>query len=180
MNELREAAMSGGKNMTSFGVVAIILGFLAMIAPGLTGVSLSIMLGILMLVGGIVRMMWAFGAGSFGKGLMAFALGGLTLLCGIAFLANPLYAANVLTTILAFYFMLDGVVELMAGFQRRPAAGSGWLIFGGITSVILGVMVWSSWPAGAWVIGTLVGIKLFSVGLIMVTGGSAVKSLARG
>ena len=37
MNELQEAARSGGKSMTFFGVIAIILGILAMTMPGLTG-----------------------------------------------------------------------------------------------------------------------------------------------
>ena len=37
MNELQEAARSGGKSMTFFGVIAIILGILAMMMPGLTG-----------------------------------------------------------------------------------------------------------------------------------------------
>jgi hypothetical protein len=38
-------------------------------------------------------MFWAFQAGSFGRGALAFAIGGLTLICGIALLANPLFAS---------------------------------------------------------------------------------------
>jgi len=45
MNELKEAAKSGGNLMTVFGVIAIILGMLAMLTPGLTGMSVIIMLG---------------------------------------------------------------------------------------------------------------------------------------
>jgi uncharacterized membrane protein HdeD (DUF308 family) len=45
MNNLTEAAKAGGKRMTTFGVIAIILGMLAMLAPGLTGISIAMLLG---------------------------------------------------------------------------------------------------------------------------------------
>ncbi len=179
MSELTNPAKSGSSGMTAFGVIAIILGMLAMLAPGLTGLSIAMLLGFVVLIGGIVRIIWAFQAGSLGKGLLVFAIGGLTVLCGIALLANPLLAAGVLTIVLAVYFVLDGVVEITAGVQIRPQPGWGWLVFGGIVSILLGVMIWRQFPlSGPWAMGVLLGIKLFFVGLVMVTGGSAVRSLA--
>ena len=178
MNNLAEAAKAGGKRMTAFGVIAIILGMLAMLAPGLTGISIAMLLGGLVVVSGIVRMMWAFQSGSLGRGLWMFAIGGLTLFCGIALLANPLFASGVVTILLAAYFLLDGICEIAAGFGRMRDRG-GWLLFGGIVSVMLGVMIWAQYPlSGAWAMGTLLGIKLFFVGLTMITAGSAVRSVA--
>jgi len=179
MAELADAARSGGNRMTVFGVIAIVLGMLAMLAPVLTGLSVALLLGIAMLAGGLVRMIWAFQAGGLGKGVVVFAIGGLTLLCGIALLANPLLAAGVLTIVLAVYFVLDGVVEISASLQVRPRPGWGWLLFGGIVSILLGVMIWRQFPlSGPWAMGILLGIKLFFVGLIMVTGGAAVRATA--
>ncbi|HYQ60620.1 MAG TPA: DUF308 domain-containing protein, partial [Desulfatiglandales bacterium] len=91
MNEFADAAKAGGNRMTLFGVIAIILGILAMLAPVLTGISVVILVGVLVLIGGIVRIIWALQAGSLGKGLPMFAIGGLTLLCGIVLLAHPLF-----------------------------------------------------------------------------------------
>jgi uncharacterized membrane protein HdeD (DUF308 family) len=178
MNPLQEAAKAGDRNMTVFGVIAIVLGILAMLAPGLTGFSVVLLLGVIVLVGGILRIIWAFQAGSFGKGLLMFAIGGLTLLCGIVLLAHPLFASGVLTILLALYFILDGISEIAAGV--RQGHGSGWMLFGGIVSVLLGIMIWGQFPlSGVWAIGILLGIKLFFVGLIMVMGGSAVRSMAK-
>jgi uncharacterized membrane protein HdeD (DUF308 family) len=43
----------------------------------------------------------------------------------------------------------------------RPASGSGWLIFGGVISILLGFMIWSGFPLfGMWAIGILFGIKM--------------------
>ena len=81
---------------------------------------------------------------------------------------------------LAVYFILDGIGEISAGLQLRPADGWGWLLFGGIVSVWLGLMIWRQFPlSGLWAVGILLGIKLFFIGLIMVTAGSAVRSLAK-
>ena len=180
MNELQEAAKAGGKSMTFFGVIAIILGILSMMMPGLTGVSVVYLLGVIVLVAGIVRMIWAFQAGSLGRGLLMFAIGLLTLLAGFALLAHPLFASGVLTIMLAVYFILDGIGEIAAGIRVRPADGWGWLLFGGIVSLLLGLMIWRQFPlSGLWAVGILLGIKLFFIGLIMVTAGSAVRSIAK-
>jgi uncharacterized membrane protein HdeD (DUF308 family) len=180
MSDFTEAAKTGGKNMTVFGVIAIILGILAMLMPGVTGVSVIYLLGGIVLGAGIVRMIWAFQAGGLGKGLLMFAIGLLTLLAGLALLAHPLFASGVLTIMLALYFILDGIGEIAAGFQRRPGDGWGWLLFGGIVSIWLGMMIWGQFPlSGVWAIGILLGIKLFFIGLIMVTAGSAVRSIAK-
>jgi uncharacterized membrane protein HdeD (DUF308 family) len=109
-----------------------------------------------------------------------FAIGVLTLLCGIVLVANPLFAAGMLTVMVAVYFILDGIVEIAGGVQLRPKPGSGWMIFGGIVSILLGFMIWGQFPlSGPYALGILLGIKLFFVGLIMVTGGSTLRELAK-
>ena len=180
MNQLTDAAKAGGKRMTIFGIISIILGMLAMLVPGLTGLSVVLLMGGFVLLAGIVRIIWAFRAGSLGKGLLMFAIGGLTLLCGIVLLANPLFASGVLTFLLAAYFVIDGISEITAGFRLRPELGWGWMLFGGIISIWLGIMIWGQFPlSGVWAIGILLGIKLFFVGLIMVMGGNALRSMAK-
>ena len=181
MNEFAGVAKAGGNRMTLFGVIAIILGILAMMAPVLTGMWVIILVGVLVLIGGIVRIIWALQAGSLGKGLPMFAIGGLTLLCGIVLLARPLFASGVLTILLALYFVLDGISEIVASVRLRPGSGWGWMLFGGIVSFWLGIIIWRQFPlSGVWAIGILLGIKLFFVGLIMLMGRSPVRSTAKG
>ena len=84
---------------------------------GLTGVSVVYLLGLIVLVAGIVRMIWAFQAGGLGKGLLKFAIALLTLLAGFVLLAHPLIASGALTIMLAVYFILDGIGEISAGLQ---------------------------------------------------------------
>jgi len=44
--------------------------------------------------------------------------------------------------------------------------GSGWLLFDGVITLILGIMIWRTWPLSTeWVIGTLVGASMFFSGV---------------
>jgi uncharacterized membrane protein HdeD (DUF308 family) len=71
-----------------------------------------------------------------------------------------------LTLAIAVYLFIEGVLELVLSFQMRPAAGTGWLMVDGIITLVLAVMIWSTWPSSAvWVVGTLIGISMFFSGI---------------
>jgi uncharacterized membrane protein HdeD (DUF308 family) len=179
MSNVATKVESGVRRMTMFGVICIILGLIAMAIPALTSLSAALAVGLLVTAAGFLRMLWAFGAGSFGRGLLGLAIGFLTLLCGLAMVANPLFSLGVLTLVIAIYLIADGVAEIIGSF-RMGGSGRGWLLFGGIASIVLGLMIWRQFPlSGAWAIGVLLGVKLLFVGIAMVTGGSALKSLAK-
>lgn len=172
MNELTATA-SAGKNTKLFGILTIILGLLAIATPLVVGVSVAFLVGLFVLVAGAARMIWALQAGSLGKGVLGFAIGALTLVCGVVLVSDPLVASGVLTLLLAAYFLVDGGAEIAAAFQVRPASGWGWLLAGGILSLLLGLMIWQQFPlSGAWAIGVLLGFKLLLVGMIMIGLGS--------
>ena len=171
---MSEITATGSQNTKTFGIVTIVLGILAIAAPMVAGVSVALLVGILVLMAGIARMVWALQAGSLGKGLLGMAIGVLTLICGVALVTDPLFASGVLTILVAAYFLVDGVFEIAAAFQVRPRTGWGWLLMGGILSVLLGLMIWQQFPlSGAWAIGVLLGIKLLFVGIIILSVGSA-------
>jgi uncharacterized membrane protein HdeD (DUF308 family) len=181
MELIHERIHTSRVRLTTSGVIAIILGMLAMLAPGLTGLSVLLLVGAFVLVTGIVRIIWAFQAGSFVKGAAGFVVGGLTFVAGILLIANPLIASGVLTVVLSLYFIIDGVFEITASVQHKPQDGWGWLMFGGVVSVILGVLLWTQYPlSGVMAMGILFGIKLFMIGLIMVMGGSVMHELEHG
>jgi uncharacterized membrane protein HdeD (DUF308 family) len=87
------------------------------------------------------------------------------LIAGIYFLMHPLLGLASFTLALAFFFVAEGVMDLIAYFQNRSAEGAGWILFDGIITLILGILVWRHWPSSSgWVIGTLVGISLLMTG----------------
>ena len=89
----------------------------------------------------------------------------LYLIVGIYFLLNPLLGVASFTLVLAVFFVVEGVFDLVAYFQNRSAQGSVWVLVDGIVTLILGALVWRQWPSSSlWVIGTLVGISMIMTG----------------
>jgi uncharacterized membrane protein HdeD (DUF308 family) len=161
--------------MKLMGWLSIIFGVLAIAMPWVAGQSILMLVGILVMAAGIMRMIWAFQAGSLGKGVLVFLIGVLTLLAGVAVIANPLMSSAVLSIMLAVYFFVDGFSELFAAFSVQE--GKGWLLFDAVVTIILGIMIFTGFPlAGTVAIGVFLGIKLVFVGVTMLTIRSAVKS----
>lgn len=165
-----------GNSVTACGIIAIVMGIFAMLAPGITGFSILFLVGLLVTLTGAARLVWAFTLGNFSKGIMMFSIGLLTLICGVAMLANPAFASGLMTILLTAYFIIDGIIEMTTGLMMRPLPAWGWLVFGGIISILLGIMIFNQYPlSGALAIGILFGIKMFMIGLIMIAGGSSLR-----
>jgi uncharacterized membrane protein HdeD (DUF308 family) len=178
MTTIASEVKAAGRRMTLLGVITIILGLASIAAPLVAGLSLVVTVGSLVMGAGILRMIWAFGAGSLGKGVLAFLIGCLTLLCGLAMVFNPIFTFGYLTVLIAIYLLADGMAELVGAF--RMDYGRVWMMLGGVASILLGIMMWRQYPlAGGWAIGTFLGIKLLFIGLAMRTAGSGVRSIAR-
>jgi len=176
---LANAVKKDSTTLIILGVLTAILGVLAMMAPMMTGVAVALLLGILLIGAGIMRTIFAFKCQSWGKGILVFVLGLLTLLVGLYMVVRPGVALATLTLVLAAYFFVDGIFEIFEAFDLKPLKGWGWMLFGGIVSIILGIVIWRGWPESSmlWV-GILVGIKLIFAGWAMVGIGAAGRSVA--
>ena len=174
MNELSKEIKDSAGSMKWMGILTIIFGILAMMMPYITGQSVLMLIGILVMAGGVLRLIWAFKAGSLGKGIVVFLIGVLTLLAGFWIITEPFIAAGALTIVLSVYFFADGLLEFIAAFTVEE--GKGWLIFDAVVTVVLGVLLFMGFPlSGPLAVGVMLGIKLLLAGIMMLTLGSAVK-----
>jgi len=174
MNDMKSEIESSASSMKWMGILTIIFGILAMMMPFISGESVLLLIGILVMAGGIMRMIWAFKASSLGKGILVFIIGLLTLLAGFWIITEPFIAAGALTIVLSVYFFVDGFAEIIAAFSLSE--GKGWLIFDGVLTVILGVLLYVGFPfSGPLAVGVLLGVKLLLAGITMLTVGSAAK-----
>ena len=161
---VQELPADGG-TLRFLGMALMILGALAILAPLAAGVAIAALVGVLVVASGIVRLGFAFRAGSLGRGVLGGLLGALGVVCGLLMLAHPLLGLAFLTLLLAAYFIVTGVFEVLYALRLRPLQGSGWMLLSGITSVVLGALIQMQWPlSGAWAVGVLVGIQLVFAG----------------
>lgn len=154
----------------------LILGVLALAAPAAAGVSITFTVGIMLIIGGIVQCVLAFKVGAFGRGILVFIMGLLTVLVGAYMTSQPLSVLVSITFFLAIYFIVTGIVEIIAAFSIKPAVGWGWMLFNAIVTLLLGMMIWRQFPlSGIWAVGVLFGVKLIISGTTLISLGSAVK-----
>ncbi len=162
------------------GIIMVICGFLAVGSPLAAGVYVTIFVGIMLAIGGIAQCFLAFKAGAFGKGLLIFAVGALTAAVGFYLFNQPLEGLASITLLLAVYFIVTGIFELVGAFQIRPAEGWGMMLFNGIVTLLLGIMIWSQFPlSGAWAVGILFGVKLLLSGASLIVIGRSVRGAAK-
>ncbi len=147
-------------------VLMILAGILAIAVPQVAGITLTILVGWLLIFSGVAHLVFAWHTRGTGGVLWELLLGVLYLLIGGYVLMNPVAGLASLTLVLAIYLFVEGVLEFILGFQLRGMSGSGWLFLDGIVTLILAIMIWRTWPSStAWVIGTLVGISMLFSGI---------------
>jgi uncharacterized membrane protein HdeD (DUF308 family) len=147
------------------GVLQIVFGVLAIGSPLVTGVAVAWIVGLLLMIAGVGQIVQAFKAGSWGAGALGFLFGIFALLAGLVMLGKPLFGLASLTLVLAFYFLINGVTTLVLALRLRPRDGWGWILFNGVVTLLLAILIWRNWPlSGAWAIGTLVGIHILLSG----------------
>jgi uncharacterized membrane protein HdeD (DUF308 family) len=147
-------------------VLMIVAGILAIASPLAAGIAVNVLVAWLLVISGFAHFVFAWRRPSTGGLVGELLLGILYLLIGGYLLLHPVAGLETLTIALAIYLFLEAVLEFVLGFMLRPLPGSGWLIFDGIVSLILAVMIWRTWPwSTGWVIGILVGISMLFSGV---------------
>ena len=146
-------------------ITTVVIGILAVSTPFVAGEIMLKVIGVLVTAAGALRMVWALAAHTPGKGFSKLVLGVLTVVAGLAILADPLRASGTLSILLAAYLLMDGIVEVIVSMTLEGKPGKGWLAAGGLVSVGLGCLMFFQYPlSGVHAIGVFLGIKLIIVG----------------
>jgi uncharacterized membrane protein HdeD (DUF308 family) len=156
------------------GIVLVVLGLLAIVIPPLATLAVTILIGWLFLISGVVGLVttfWAKGAPGFWWSLVSAII---AIIAGVILLASPVGGSVSLTLVLIVFFIIEGVASIMYGVEHRKEASSraGWIIASGVIDLILAAIIFSDLPgSAAWAIGLLVGIN-------MVFGGTSLIAMA--
>jgi uncharacterized membrane protein HdeD (DUF308 family) len=177
-NELQRAlAQSIREHWVLFlieGIVLVVLGVLAIIIPPIATIAVTIFLGWLFLISGIVGLVttfWARHAPGFWWSLLSAVV---AIAAGVVLLGWPVPGAVSLTLLLIVFFIIEGVLSIMYALEHKKELSGrwGWMLISGIIDLILAAIIWGGLPGtAAWALGLLVGIN-------MLFGGSAMIAMA--
>jgi uncharacterized membrane protein HdeD (DUF308 family) len=161
------------------GILTVIFGVIAIGAPLLSGITVTVFVGFLMFGSGIAQIVHAFKSNQWGTGVWGTVIGLLGCFAGLFMIFRPLAGMAALALFLAIYFLVDGISEIIAAFKIRPDRGWGWVLFNGLIAVVLGFMIWRQWPlSGAWAIGILFGVHILMSGWTMIILGTGARRIA--
>lgn len=143
----------------------ILAGLIAILLPPIVGLGVTVYIGWLLIVSGIAHFVFAWKSHSAGAVLWEVLVGFVYVFAGGYLILHPLAGLLSLTLLLAVYLCIEGIFEIILSFQIARN-GRLWMIFEGVVTIILAVMIWRTWPFSTiWAIGTLVGISMIFSGI---------------
>jgi uncharacterized membrane protein HdeD (DUF308 family) len=168
---MRAAVREHWKAFLIEGIVLAILGLAAIIVPQLASLAVTIYLGWMFLVMGILGLVMTFWARGMPGLWWSLISAVLAIAAGVILLARPMQGVLTLTIVLGIFFVAEGVATIMYALEhRRELSGrSSWLIVSGIVDILISGLIITGLPSSAeWAIGLLVGINLLFGGTSLI------------
>jgi uncharacterized membrane protein HdeD (DUF308 family) len=154
------------------GVLAIIVGIIAIAWPGVTILALVILFAVYAFVDAGLQAARAFSSGSAGPVFGHLLLGLIDIAAGVIALVWPGPTALVLVLIVGIWAFIGGFAEIFAGFGSGETAGTrAMFILAGLVSVAFGVVLFARPGVGAVTLALLFGLFSLVYGISQVVMG---------
>jgi len=151
------------------GLFWILFGIVIFARPGISLLSLTLALGAVMFIDGLINAANALSARKEHDDWWVVLLVGLAGVgIGILTFYNPRATALAVVLYVAIWAIATGLLEIVAAVRlRRQIAGEFWLALAGIASVVFGVLLAARPGVGALTILWLIGAYALAFGVIL-------------
>ncbi len=158
-------------------IALIILGIIAILAPGLASAFFTSLIGWITLVSGVVMIIESFQSKPLRGFWLNLIIGIFYVIAGIYILFNVGAAVLALTLAFGVLFTVEGIFTIIMAFTNRSGHRMSWLVaLNGVVTLILGIMVLNRFPFSAiWLIGLYVGISLLMTGISLLSAALSVR-----
>lgn len=162
--------------LLALGAALLLLGFCASANLFLATVLTTYYIGGMMLAGGVLQIVHAFGARKWRRAGL-WALGGLLyLLAGLSAVFNPLLAAATLTFALAIFLGMSGMMRLWVAITTT-IDGRAWMAVSGVAGIAAAVIIGLEWPINTlWMLGLVLAVDLIFQGVALLAIGFSMKT----
>jgi uncharacterized membrane protein HdeD (DUF308 family) len=153
------------------GIVLVVLGVLAIVVPMVATIAVTILIGWLFLISGVVGLITTLrmrNPPAFWWSLLSAVLG---IVAGIILLGWPVFGAISLTLLLTAFFTIEGIASIMYALEHRKKLTGRWewMLASGVVDLILAFIILTGLPGTAvWALGLLVGINMLFGGTSMI------------
>lgn len=147
------------------GVLLILLGLAAIAFPYFSTLAAETWIAWIILFSGISKLVYTFQTRQESGFVWQLLLSLLYIGTAVLLLVYPLQGILTLTLALGTFLLIEGVFEIVFAFQRRSQSNWVWSLANGITTLVLGGLIFFEWPFnGPFAIGLLVGISIIFTG----------------
>ena len=163
---------STSTSLILLGILAVIVGIIAIAWPGVTILALVILFAIYAFMAAGLEAARAVSSRNAGPVFGHLLLGLIDLAAGVVALAWPGPTAYVLVIIVAAWALVGGFAEIFAGFQSGETAGTrAMFIIAGLVSVAFGIVLFARPNVGAVTLALLFGLFSLIYGVSQITTG---------
>jgi uncharacterized membrane protein HdeD (DUF308 family) len=163
--EVRAGLARSWKALMTVGVLAIVIGCIAILVPAVAAVGTAIFIGWILVIAGAFLVAAAFSAHSVGSLIVRLIWAALTVVVGVWLIVEPHNGTLTLTLVLGIYFLFMGLTRIAVAFLARGQQNAGLVGLSGVCGLLIGILVLAKFPSSAdWAIGLLVGIDLIFAG----------------
>jgi hypothetical protein len=163
------------------GIFGIVFAVLALMWPGLTLLTLSVLFAAWALASGIVAVIGAIRhRRTEDDWWVPLLLGLVSIGAGIVAMLNPALTALVLVLVVGANALVSGVLDIVAAIRLRKAIRGEWLLaLSGLASIVFGALVFLFPAAGAFALVWLISLYAFVSGVLLLAASLRARSLAR-
>ena len=157
------------------GIISILFGLIAILNPFAASIAVEQLISWIFIVVGAIQIYSAWKTQRFSWVMLSGVIG---LLVGLMMLTNPLAALVSLTTMISLLLLLIGVAKLLASWKLRATPYFGFVMFSGLLSVLISIVIFANLPgAAATLLGLLLAIELISNGISLLAYSVIIKKL---
>lgn len=187
MSDMQPGAQAGPEGLRQgavwfigIGALLLLLGLLALFNLFAATIASVFFIGVLMIVGGALRVAHAFRVERTASLLFWLLSGLLYAVAGGMALANPALGAAALTLVLAAALIASGVVMIAACVVSQARDGRWWILLSGVLTSATGLILAAGWPlTGVWALGLILALDLTFQGWALIAFGFALKAMER-
>lgn len=159
------------------GVIGIIFGLVAFIMPGITLLTLVLLLAAYLLADGVLAIVAGVRAARLHERWWPFAVEGIAdIVAGILAAAWPQVTVLALMYLLAIWAIFTGVVVIFGGFQIGLGAPRWLLWLGGVLSILLGIFMIGQPALGVLALAWWIGSYALAFGVVLLVFGLWLRS----
>jgi len=167
---------SSSTSLILLGIMAVIVGILAIAWPGVTILALVILFAVYAFVAAGLQAARAFSGRTAGPVFGHLLLGLIDIAAGVMALVWPAPTAFVLVIVVAAWALVGGVAEFFAGFQSGETAGTrASLTLSGLVSIAFGVLLFARPGVGAVTLALLFGLYSLIYGFSQISLGIRIR-----